>query len=280
MDLSVNLKRGREQAPPLAPLTGTNGDHAELLARRGMYYSLYNSQFTEAVGAPSRSPRPGTDAPLTPSAGHSRTRRRNRCEATGVAIGFGSVLSTARTCSKGTLTDTSKRLQLDVEDQVLLVVFRGWSTGRVSQRPTHRRVPGITGRDCSRRVAVAASGDAAAVDQVADLVGCVRGRTIEDRVQLDLLCRSGVTGQFTHQRHTSGARGAATAEIVAGGSQNGRQRDSVGHCGSFLGDEFHMIESLRHQPMRPMTESHANHAVPSCMWIPMPFAGSNRSPTV
>src|ERR1019366_1539607 len=47
------------------------------------------------------------------------------CEATGVAIGFGSVLSTARTCSKGTLTDTSKRLQLDVEDQVLLVVFRG-----------------------------------------------------------------------------------------------------------------------------------------------------------
>jgi hypothetical protein len=53
MDLSVNLKRGREQAPPLAPLTGTNGDHAELLARRGMYYSLYNSQFTEAVGAPS-----------------------------------------------------------------------------------------------------------------------------------------------------------------------------------------------------------------------------------
>ena len=30
-----------------------HGDHAELLARRGMYYSLYNSQFTEAVGAAS-----------------------------------------------------------------------------------------------------------------------------------------------------------------------------------------------------------------------------------
>jgi len=30
-----------------------HGDHEELLARRGMYYSLYNSQFTEAVGAPS-----------------------------------------------------------------------------------------------------------------------------------------------------------------------------------------------------------------------------------
>jgi ABC-type multidrug transport system fused ATPase/permease subunit len=30
-----------------------HGDHAELLARRGMYYSLYNSQFTEAVGATS-----------------------------------------------------------------------------------------------------------------------------------------------------------------------------------------------------------------------------------
>jgi ATP-binding cassette subfamily B protein len=30
-----------------------HGDHAELLARRGKYYSLYNSQFTEAVGAPS-----------------------------------------------------------------------------------------------------------------------------------------------------------------------------------------------------------------------------------
>jgi ATP-binding cassette subfamily B multidrug efflux pump len=30
-----------------------HGDHAQLLARRGMYYSLYNSQFTEAVGAPS-----------------------------------------------------------------------------------------------------------------------------------------------------------------------------------------------------------------------------------
>jgi ATP-binding cassette subfamily B multidrug efflux pump len=30
-----------------------HGDHAELLARRGLYYSLYNSQFTEAVGAPS-----------------------------------------------------------------------------------------------------------------------------------------------------------------------------------------------------------------------------------
>jgi hypothetical protein len=59
------------------------------------------------------------------SAGHSRTRRPNRCEATGVAIGFGSVLSTARTCPKGTLTDTSKRLQLDVEDQVLPVVLRG-----------------------------------------------------------------------------------------------------------------------------------------------------------
>jgi ATP-binding cassette, subfamily B, multidrug efflux pump len=29
-----------------------HGDHAELLARHGMYYSLYNSQFTEAVGAP------------------------------------------------------------------------------------------------------------------------------------------------------------------------------------------------------------------------------------
>jgi ATP-binding cassette subfamily B protein len=28
-----------------------HGDHAELLARRGMYYSLYNSQFVEAVGA-------------------------------------------------------------------------------------------------------------------------------------------------------------------------------------------------------------------------------------
>jgi ATP-binding cassette subfamily B protein len=28
-----------------------HGDHAQLLARRGMYYSLYNSQFTEAVGA-------------------------------------------------------------------------------------------------------------------------------------------------------------------------------------------------------------------------------------
>jgi ATP-binding cassette subfamily B protein len=30
-----------------------HGDHAELLERRGLYYSLYNSQFTEAVGAPS-----------------------------------------------------------------------------------------------------------------------------------------------------------------------------------------------------------------------------------
>jgi ATP-binding cassette subfamily B multidrug efflux pump len=30
-----------------------HGDHAQLLARRGMYHSLYNSQFTEAVGAPS-----------------------------------------------------------------------------------------------------------------------------------------------------------------------------------------------------------------------------------
>ena len=30
-----------------------HGDHADLLERRGMYYSLYNSQFTEAVGAPS-----------------------------------------------------------------------------------------------------------------------------------------------------------------------------------------------------------------------------------
>jgi ATP-binding cassette subfamily B protein len=27
-----------------------HGDHAELLARRGLYYSLYNSQFAEAVG--------------------------------------------------------------------------------------------------------------------------------------------------------------------------------------------------------------------------------------
>jgi len=30
-----------------------HGNHAELLARHGMYHSLYNSQFTEAVGAPS-----------------------------------------------------------------------------------------------------------------------------------------------------------------------------------------------------------------------------------
>jgi ATP-binding cassette subfamily B protein len=30
-----------------------HGDHAQLLAHRGMYYSLYNSQFTEAVGVPS-----------------------------------------------------------------------------------------------------------------------------------------------------------------------------------------------------------------------------------
>jgi len=30
-----------------------HGDHAELLARRGMYHSLYNSQFAEAVGAAS-----------------------------------------------------------------------------------------------------------------------------------------------------------------------------------------------------------------------------------
>jgi ATP-binding cassette subfamily B multidrug efflux pump len=30
-----------------------HGNHAQLLARRGMYYSLYNSQFTEAIGAPS-----------------------------------------------------------------------------------------------------------------------------------------------------------------------------------------------------------------------------------
>jgi ATP-binding cassette subfamily B multidrug efflux pump len=29
-----------------------HGDHTQLLARRGMYYSLYNSQFTEAVAAP------------------------------------------------------------------------------------------------------------------------------------------------------------------------------------------------------------------------------------
>jgi ATP-binding cassette subfamily B protein len=28
-----------------------HGDHAELLERRGMYHSLYNSQFAEAVGA-------------------------------------------------------------------------------------------------------------------------------------------------------------------------------------------------------------------------------------
>ena len=30
-----------------------HGNHAELLASRGLYHSLYNSQFTEAVGAPS-----------------------------------------------------------------------------------------------------------------------------------------------------------------------------------------------------------------------------------
>jgi ABC-type multidrug transport system fused ATPase/permease subunit len=30
-----------------------HGDHADLLERRGLYYSLYNSQFTEAVSAPS-----------------------------------------------------------------------------------------------------------------------------------------------------------------------------------------------------------------------------------
>jgi ATP-binding cassette subfamily B protein len=30
-----------------------HGDHAQLLARRGMYYALYNSQFTETVGTPS-----------------------------------------------------------------------------------------------------------------------------------------------------------------------------------------------------------------------------------
>ena len=30
-----------------------HGNHAELLQSHGMYHSLYNSQFTEAVGAPS-----------------------------------------------------------------------------------------------------------------------------------------------------------------------------------------------------------------------------------
>src|SRR5450631_3687067 len=130
------------------------------------------------------------------------------------------------------------------------------------------------------RVAVAASGGEAALDHVADLVGCVRVRTIEDRIHLVLLCRGGVAGQLTHQGHVSGTRGSATAEIITGVGQNGRQRDSVCHCGSFLGGEFHRTKSPQDQPMRPMTESYANHALTSCMWIPMPFAGSSRSPTV
>src|SRR5664280_1813307 len=95
------------------------------------------------------------------------------------------------------------------------------------------------------RVADAASGGEAALDHVADLVGCVRVRTIEDRIHLDLLCRGGVAGQLTHQGHAGGALGSATAETITGVGQNGRQRDSVCHCGSFLGGEVYMIESPR-----------------------------------
>jgi hypothetical protein len=69
-----------------------------------------------------------------------------------------------------------------------------------------------------RFVAIAAvSGDPAAVDDVADLGDLVIGVTLEDRVELVLLGRCGVAGQFALEGLARGARGATSAEFITRG---------------------------------------------------------------
>jgi hypothetical protein len=77
----------------------------------------------------------------------------------------------------------------------------------------------FSGRDAAwLAVAIAVvSGDAAPVDQAADLGGGVRVGTVEDRVELAQLGGGGVAGQFALESLLSGTRRTPSAEIVASG---------------------------------------------------------------